>query len=502
MVVEIVTVLSILAGGVILIRTTGISGFFLPGVGFVMGVCLYILIGTVQALTPLPTSPNITLGLTLTLPLIWWAYSSDRGKDVSITPLPAALFLAYVVIAIAIFRELKLVSVTVDSFYYLTIGSLLEGNNLDHASPFLLLTRLLAVPLLHAPANMSGEFYLRSVTPILAISSLNCLAWLVYEDLRVKVINLNMAKLFSAGAVLLLLTNNRFAHNAFYINGHLLTAVLLLLLVGCGWLIVQKSELSSQALIGIQLITIPVLIVTRPENSFFVVIALVPFLTSDQVDRGKRILILATIGISIIAWHGFLWINYLGAGENVPQAVIGMLVFGIGMLLVIPLLTWIKVDHVLAKSNILVESSLWLILLAFAYRDPGPLSRSIDATYKNIMLDYGGWGISVLVIGFIALGILLFTQAKNRLFLRFPLTAFLPFSFLLVYLREGAYRVGFGDSLNRMILHIVPLAILFIVSAAGSQRWGFSERTVYYWKLLLNAVKKRFMHLKRLGGIQ
>ena len=502
MVIEIVTVLSILAGGVILIRTTGINGFFLPGVGFVMGVCLYILIGTVQALTPLPTSPIITLGLTLTLPLICWLYSSYRGKDISIAPLPAALFLACVVIAIAIFRELKLVSVTVDSFYYLTIGSLLEGNNLNHASPFLLLTRLLAIPLLHAPANMSGEFYLRSVTPILAISSLTCLAWLVYEGLRVQVKNLCMVKLFSIVAVLLLVTNNRFVHNAFYINGHLLTAVLLLLLVGCGWLIIQKSELSSQALIRIQLITIPVLTVTRPETSLLAIMALVPFLTSDQVDRGKRILILVAIGVSIIAWHGYLWIKFSSAGENVPQAVIGMLAFGIGVLLIIPLITWRKVDHVLAKSNILVESSLWLILLVFAYQNPGPLSKSIDATQKNLMLDYGGWGISLLVIGFIALGILLFTQAKNRLFLRFPLTAFIPFSFLLVYLREGDYRVGFGDSLNRMIVHIVPLAILFIVSAAASERWGFSERAVFYWELLVNSVKKQFLNINKLGGIQ
>ena len=47
--------------------------------------------------------------------------------------------------------------------------------------------------------------------------------------------------------------------------------------------------------------------------------------------------------------------------------------------------------------------------------------------------------------------------------LRFPLTTFVPFVFLMAYFREGSYRVGLADSLNRMIMHVVPLAILLLL---------------------------------------
>jgi hypothetical protein len=49
---------------------------------------------------------------------------------------------------------------------------------------------------------------------------------------------------------------------------------------------------------------------------------------------------------------------------------------------------------------------------------------------------------------------------------------------LLAYLREGAYREGPGDSLNRMLLQFVPIAILLVVSALATDRWRWPGRQV------------------------
>ena len=77
-----------------------------------------------------------------------------------------------------------------------------------------------------------------------------------------------------------------------------------------------------------------------------------------------------------------------------------------------------------------------------------------------------------MILAALVIGVILLTDAPYRLLLRFPLTASIPMFLLFAFLRGSPYRVGETDSLNRMLIHIVPLAILFVVSAAASKRWG------------------------------
>ncbi len=81
----------------------------------------------------------------------------------------------------------------------------------------------------------------------------------------------------------------------------------------------------------------------------------------------------------------------------------------------------------------------------------------------------------VMLVTLIAV-VLVFFPAPGRIFLRFPLTTFLPLAFLLAYLRALPYRVGVADSLSRMFIQVVPLAILFVASAAASKGWASRSR--------------------------
>jgi hypothetical protein len=75
-----------------------------------------------------------------------------------------------------------------------------------------------------------------------------------------------------------------------------------------------------------------------------------------------------------------------------------------------------------------------------------------------------------VVLAVLVVGAVLFVRAPHQAFLRFPVTAFVPLAFLLAYIRSEAYRVGYADSLSRMWIHIVPIAVLYVVAAlAGSQ---------------------------------
>ena len=46
----------------------------------------------------------------------------------------------------------------------------------------------------------------------------------------------------------------------------------------------------------------------------------------------------------------------------------------------------------------------------------------------------------------------------------------------LAYLREIAYRATSGDSASRMLMHIVPVVVVYLMIAAGSaERAAFSQ---------------------------
>jgi hypothetical protein len=479
MIYELLFMLLILVGGCSLMHLTGLKGWPLPAVGFAAGIALQVIIGTIQAITCLPTSPVLTITFTFLIPVAGWIWFYIRGHDLYIKPLPA-LF-AVLIFLLSALALRNIVSVTPDSFAYIVIGSLLESGNLSEASPLILLRRLIAVPLIHAPANLIGNFYLRSVTPLLALSTLICLAWLSYEGLRITVNDQRIIRLFSLLAVLLLVTNNRFVFNAFYINGHIMTALFLLLLVGSSWLMIRNAEVPMHSLVMLQILSIPVLTVVRPETSLLAGIALMPILISERIHWKKRAILLAVLGISVIAWQGFLWVKYSGSGESVPFSVMAMFGFGGIAILAIPALAWRRVEKLLGCSTGILEAGLWLAVVVMGYIYPGPLYRSIQATIENIFLDAGGWGISLVLLFAITTVILLITDLPDRLVLRFPLTTFIPFSFLLIYLREGVFRVGHGDSFNRMLLHILPLAVLLIILSISSGRRYLPEKLKRRW---------------------
>jgi hypothetical protein len=90
------------------------------------------------------------------------------------------------------------------------------------------------------------------------------------------------------------------------------------------------------------------------------------------------------------------------------------------------------------------------------------------ATEQNLLYGAGGWGFSLLILAVLVLVGVVVARGEAIHFLRFPVTSFVPLGFLLAYLRDLPFRVGAGDSLNRLWIHIVPLAMLFVVAAFGT----------------------------------
>jgi hypothetical protein len=471
MIVELLSVLAVLAGGSLLVRTTGLTGWSVPAFGLVAGVCLELAIGTVQAVTPLPVWPALTLALTAGLPAAWWGVRWRRGHDVSLPAGWAGVTVAGVAVAVVVLRAANLVKWHSDSLRYLMAGQLLADGGYDTAmSTHDLTKRLLGVPLLHAPAHLAGEDYLRSVTALLAVATVAIMVWLFHRG-GAQRLDPTQVAVFATLGVLLLVTNNRFVFSAFYLNGHLLTAVLLLVIAGCGWLLVTGQESRSvpaPALLTLPLVAIPALVVTRPEGPLLAGVALLPALLAGRMPVRHRVAALATLGASTLAWHGYALRIHLERGADPPLTVVGMLGFGVVVLLLaagLPRLDrWL--DRWLRHPVRLLwaaEAGLWLALAAFAVRKPDILADSLRATAQNVVVGAGKWGTSLVVLGVLVLAAALLGRVPGAAALRFPVTTFIPLAYLMAYLRDAPFRVGYGDSLSRMFMHIVPLAVLYVI---------------------------------------
>ena len=92
------------------------------------------------------------------------------------------------------------------------------------------------------------------------------------------------------------------------------------------------------------------------------------------------------------------------------------------------------------------------------------------------MLVDGAWGASLLVLAGVLVVAVLLRRVEHEQVWLFPLLTFVPLSVLLAFLREGAYRVGPGDSLNRMLLHVLPLAVLAVAVTADGEARPWTRR--------------------------
>jgi hypothetical protein len=469
MIVELLCVAAVFAGGCATVRVMGLRGWSLPAFGLLVGVALELAIGTVQAVSGLPTWPLLTVLLTAVPPLAWWAVRLWRGYDVGVSPRAALLTAAGLTGTVSVLWVANLTKHHTDSFTYLMVGRMLaDGTFRGEVSTQLLTKRTLGVPLLHAPANLGGELALRSITALVTASTLAALVWFLREGTRSRSTGTAAARIavFSALAVLLLLSNNRFVFSFFYLNGHLLFAAMILLIAGSGWLLARGGhDRLRPVLCALQLLAIPALVVTRPEAAISAVLALLPTWLSPAIPRGQRAATMTVLGASTIGWHAFqVWVH-VQREAPVPTSAWGAIAIGVATLAAIGLLRFEVFLRRPYRVLFVVEAGLWLALLAAAVRDPQTLTASVRATILNQAVGYGLWGRSVIVLAIIGVGVLIFFRAPALAHLRFPVTTFVPFGFLLAFLREeGPYRVGYGDSLTRMIMQYVPLAVLFIVA--------------------------------------
>jgi hypothetical protein len=453
--------------GFVIARYVGVRGNLLAIVALPVGVSVTLAFALVQFVLPLPSWPLLALlGAIVVALLLLTLDVYRRTMSREWRSLLLASLVASVAVAIQLWLPLR--NWSTDSLYYLEFSTQLATDNFSNGYLGEIEKRLLAVPVLHGFAIQLGVGdHLRTIGGLFALCILFLVWWLLRSRLRGSY--RTAADVAGVAAALSLVTFNRFIFHTFYINSHLFVALIMLMIAGLLWARIVGFELGSSpdGLAIVATLVVPALVVSRAEGGLLALIIGIGFLT--QASGRAPLVYMATAGASIAVWNFGMVLAAMSTDVEPSRSALLMLALGVAT---IPASVVILRMPAAWRSFLpfVFEASLWAFLLAMVIRDDEILLKSAQATFVNLAGFEGGWGVTGLIfVGLCVLAIAGY-RCREDLILRLAVTTFVPLSFLLAYLREGAYRVGDGDSLNRMWMHLLPIALVFVVQRFALNR--------------------------------
>lgn len=353
---------------------------------------------------------------------------------------------------------------TADSFV-----QMLSAHALAQNAP----TALLASPLtfysfppgmkvLHTPAAALGAAAAYSLS-VAAFAGVTALLAVLTQHQNVSALGARRSWLTALLPVALTVSSPQMVTMGRYVNSHMLVALWLLVLVAA-LLASEQPEWFPRRLsvpLPAQLAIVGI-VLARVEGLLLVALVLVAFSPSGRSEQLLRRLWFTLAAVSG-GWYALAAFVYMSAGQRPPGALLVSPV----LVLLFTLAPWLSCRlPERAGPRSLVAAGLLAGVAGYAASESDAFLYSVSSTWANITTA-GGWGISfAVVLAAAGLALLHSRQLLDPALLRiwYIVAFFVPLSMVAAWLRDGPYRVGQGDSLNRMLVHVFPLLVLLAVS--------------------------------------
>ena len=318
---------------------------------------------------------------------------------------------------------------------------------------------------LYAPAvTLHDGVFMASAIPLLTVTGVAATASLAHAALRKMGTPTPWRMTLLGSALVVLVTTNRAVYNVFYVNTHMMFALYLGLVVLALW--------SARAHLGrppvILLATwLAALLLLRPEAMAVISLVLVVMVVDDRFAISTRMATVLPPSFMAIAWYGIAVRARVATGTGTGDTLVnGSLVIGVGMVALVALAA--KAPHrlrsLVRRAPMVALAALALLVVSVAVTTPSVISGTAASTWDNVA-GKGFWGVT-----WIGLPVLVLVAATARLpasaYWLVPLGGF-PLLLLALNDTRGAAVTGPLDSTNRMLMHIVFVALLFVVLTTG-----------------------------------
>ncbi len=368
-------------------------------------------------------------------------------------------------------RVLHLTRLTPDSLrYLLAADDLVKPDAIAEINRADLLIRQIGLPMLHSISESAGRRYLASVAPLFGVYGLGLFTWFAWQSTAV--LDRRRAMWLTVTSTVFLISSNRLLYDVFYINTHIQMAVFLLVAIIGGWLAVSRDQTGWAFPAGMSL---GAMVLFRPEAPLVVAIVLVA-VAASRANWRVRLLVTVPVSLVTAVWYGLILWQHVRGGDSISLTapVFGSLVAVFGAVGAVLLGGALRLRPLIRRIDIAAIIGLAAILGYYSLKSPGVLVDSLQATFRNLAYD-GLWlltwgaALVLLVVAFLVQRI-----DDHRLW-TVPILGFALLYWLLPLLREGAWRVGAGDSGNRILAHVLPVVVGFLVLAALDQRRSSSS---------------------------
>ena len=399
------------------------------------------------------------------LPILVFCYHRQVWQH--IRPRPFLLFVLIFFTSGVVLTYLNILVLSFDSYYMLQVSTFLKGFPIFQHRTFYSITWAdypIFSPMLQTLSLFFNKYYSSTITPLLAGNAAALLFAVIYYALRTHVLCSKKTSLLISVAILALFASSHFIiFQSFYLNGNLFTAIYLFIFFFGYWCYDRTRE-TGWLIVG----TLAILVYAflRVESTLFTTI----FIFLYAFQRDEKITPQVTkafivIGVACTLYNiPFLVAAVAGNIMTPSRRVVIVILLNLVILTsiykhYIPF--WLRKLITFPYYGILLFSVItFFVLFSLNFHNASASSMSLffNLFHKTI------WGYTwpILVFAWLVLGF-----KKEDGFLD---SSFLFYVLLLLCLgaiRFVPFRLGWGDSANRMMTHILPLLSFLIALKCG-----------------------------------
>jgi hypothetical protein len=439
-----------------------VSGWARVWLSIPIGAALYLIVALTLTIVTGTLTPELALGVTAGFGVVGLVVTAFTHRPGLADVKWGGYTIGVAVLTVIVARVLHLTRLTPDSLrYLLAANDLALPDAFEQVHRADLLLRQIGLPSLHTLSDLTDRRYMASIAPLFGVSGLGLFTWLAWRFTQGSETRRRMWLV--VGAVLFLGSTNRLVYDSFYINSHIQMAVFLLIAVAGSWLAVTTDKPGWAWPAGLALAAT---LLMRPEAPLVVAVVMAAVAASRATWPVRWAMTLPSVVVMAL-WYGIALWQHANFGNRIALTapVFGSLVAVFGATGVTIAGGWAQARSVVRHFDLIALAGLALLVAGYGVRSPDVVVGSIKATFRNLTYD-GMWMLTwVAALGLLAVALLVQRVPDSRLW-TVPILGFGLLYWLLPLIRDGAWRVGTGDSGNRILAHIIAVVVVFLVLAA------------------------------------
>jgi hypothetical protein len=357
-----------------------------------------------------------------------------------------------------------------DSLWILSFSHLIEENgSMEILNGHTSIKRGFAYPLLLA-LGPSHQF-LSGLTPYLFAALAAGAVWLTTELLQ----RYDWRQIATASALLVLATFTTVMplRSIYYINGHTLAGLGMLLEAGVVVLALRDGALSRANLV-VACVGIYTVSAARPEGIALAALIVVPLIASRFVSRWQIVSLISAGTISLGIWLA-TYHSYIIHSTHLHWVLFDAILVGLGCLPALRSFDWLRYRLVPIGLG-----SMLLVLIGTQLLFAQDLAKGNRSLYSNLVLGQGFWGYGLIALLLLTAVLTLSRwrtlSRENRTLL--VITASLIMGSLIAKMLDGGQfghptlgRLGWSDSLNRMWIQSFGIFLVTAVVSLVQSVW-------------------------------